>query len=171
MAIGVPGAGSGPHFVGLMLAKQSGAKMVFAPYLGDPPVWQNVMAGIVDAGVATLVTSAPLHRARQLRVLAITAPERSPQVPDAPTFKELGFDIRANEWLGLLAPPKTEAAVIAKSNQAVRQALGTPRLRETFQKIGIEPTGCSAEEFASIIKNDFEEWRQVVKENNFKIDN
>ncbi len=169
--IGVPGAGSGPHFVALELAKQSGAKFVVVPYLGDPPVWQNVMAGVLDAGVATLVTSAPLHRAKKLRVLAITAPERSPRVPGAPTFKELGLDIKANEWLGLLAPPKTPAATIAKLNQAVRKVLGTAKLRTTFENIGLEPTGCSVEEFASIIKTDFEDYRQIVKVYNFKISN
>lgn len=169
--IGTPGAGTGPHFVGIMLAKQSGAKVAFVHYPGDPPVWQNVIGGIIDAGVATLVTSAPQHRAQKLRVLAITAPKRSPVIPDVPTFNELGHDIRADEWLGLFAPPKTPATMIAKLNQAVRDVLGTARVRQPFENLGLEPTGSSVEDLEAIVKKDFEHWREVVKVYNFKIDN
>jgi tripartite-type tricarboxylate transporter receptor subunit TctC len=88
-----------------------------------------------------------------------------------PTFNELGFDIGALEWLGLLAPAKTPVTSIAELNQAVREALETPQVRESFDNFGIEATGSSPEQFASIMKKDFEFWGRIVKASGFKIDN
>ena len=168
--IGTPAAGSGPHFVGVMLGKQSGTEFVYAHYRGDPPLWQDVMGGSIGAGLGTVVTSAPLHRAGKLRVLAISGPSRLPQLPGVPTFNELGFNIPAVEWLGLFVPPNTPQATVAALNQAVRDALGTVQLRETFSKLGIEPTGSSSEEFLSLIKKDLEFWGPVVKGSGLKVD-
>lgn len=168
--IGTPAAGSGPHFVGMMFGKQSGTELLFVHYRGDPPVLTDVMGGTIDAGVITQVTATPLHRAGRLRALAISGSARSRRLPDVPTFNELGFDIGALEWLGLLAPAKTPVTSIAELNQAVREALETAQVRESFDNFGIEATGSSPEQFASIMKKDFELWGRIVKASGFKIE-
>lgn len=169
ITIGTPGAGSGPHFVGIIFGRQVHGDFRFVHYLGDPPIWQNVMGGIIDAGAATLVTSTPLHLGGKIRILAVTSPERSAQLPDVPTFDELGHKIQADEWLGVFAPPKTPETKLAEINHAIQAALVTPSVKSAFAKLGIEGSGSSIEELQFLLKRDNDYWKNLIKDLNFKL--
>src|SRR3546814_3845336 len=99
------------------------------------------MSGEAQFSFATLTGAMSQVKAGNLRALAVTTQERSPQLPDVPALGEnaafKGYDI--NTWNALLAPKGTPQAVVDTLNAAIRKAMGSPSLRQHFEKEGAVP--------------------------------
>src|SRR5690606_12595487 len=107
------GNGTPQHLAGEMLARDAGRRLLHVPYGGCGPALKDVAAGQVGAAVVTASSAAPLLRAGKLRALAVTSPQRSPQLPDVPTVAEQGYPgYQLDQWHGLLAPAGTPAAAV-----------------------------------------------------------
>jgi tripartite-type tricarboxylate transporter receptor subunit TctC len=92
-------------------------------------------------------------------------------LPDVPTFVESGLkNVEGAGWLGLYATGKTPVAILNALNAAANKALTQAELRERFLKVGLEPTGGSAQDLADIMKRDTDRWGPVVKASGFKAD-
>src|SRR3546814_12907883 len=119
-----------------MFAQQAQLDLVHVPYRGGALANTAVMTGEAQFSFATLPGAMAQLKAGNLRALAVTTQERSPQLPDVPALGEIaafkGYDI--NTWNALLAPQGTPQAVVDALNAAVRKALGSPRLRQHFEQ-------------------------------------
>ncbi|MDR6855726.1 Bug family tripartite tricarboxylate transporter substrate binding protein [Variovorax guangxiensis] len=165
---GVPAAGSALHFVGMMLQKASGAALTAVAYRGGAPLLNDVLGGQVPVSVNVLGEVMPHIRAGKLRGLAVSSAQRSPFLPEVPTFVEQGFgDIVVQEWLGWFLPARTPAATVERLNALVRDGLQAPELVEGLAKVGLQPVHQSAEEFARIVRADQQRWAPIVKAANF----
>ena len=106
---------------------------------------------------------------RALRALATTSPQRSPLLPDVPTFKELGYpELEAVEWFGVFVPASTSSDTINKLNTAVHDALKTNTVRSGLTKLSFEPAGCTPAEFGRLVTTDLVRWGDVVQTSGFK---
>jgi tripartite-type tricarboxylate transporter receptor subunit TctC len=117
-------------------------------------------------------TSEPHVKAGKLRGLAVSSLKRSPLFPDLPTIDEAGArgfeDITFN---GLVAPAGTPREMRVRLQQEVAKAVGLPKLRERFIERGVElKASASPEEFAAIIKTEFEKKAKLAREANIRID-
>ncbi len=168
---GSPAPGSLPHFFGVMISTGANIDMVHVPFNGGAPLMNAVAGNQVSTGIDALVDQIEMHRAGKTRILATSGAKRSPLLADVPTFIESGLkNVEGAGWLGLYATGKTPAATVNALSAAANKALSQTELRERFIKVGLEPTGGSAQDLADIMKRDTERWAPVVKASGFKAD-
>lgn len=165
---GSSGAGSMPHFTGVMLAREAGIEFTHVPYKGAAPAMQDLLGGQVAANIGVLSNALPHVKAGTLRALATSGPGRSTYLPDVPTFRESGLPkLEAVEWFGMFAPASTPPSLVAALNKSVRDALTTPQTKSALAKQSFEIGGNSPAEFAAQIKSDFEKWGPIIKASGF----
>jgi tripartite-type tricarboxylate transporter receptor subunit TctC len=168
---GSPAPGSLPHFFGVMMSTGANLNMVHVPFNGGAPLMNAIAGNQVSSGIDALVDQIEMHRAGKIRILATSGAKRSPLLSDVPTFVESGLkNVEGAGWMGLYATGKTPAATLNALNAAANKALTQTELRERFLKVGLEPTGGSAQDLADIMKRDTERWSPVVKASGFKAD-
>jgi tripartite-type tricarboxylate transporter receptor subunit TctC len=167
-SFGTPGAGSLPHFLGMMVGKAAGTELVHVPYRSAAQVEAEVMGGRLAAGVSALSDLLELHRAGRLRILATSGAQRSPLLPAVPTFREQGYPtIDVTGWHAVYAPAGTSPATIDQLSEVIARTLQAPAVREKLVGLGIEPTGTTPEALAAIMAADTARWRAIVKASGF----
>lgn len=167
-SFGSAGAGTPPHFLGVMLGNSAGIELTHVAYKGGPPLVIDMVGGHIPAGVATPSDLVESHRSQKLRILAIGGTGRSPALPDVPTFKELGYDIEGTTWMGMHAPAATPKPVVDRLASAIGAAMQKTEIQERFVKLGLEASGTSADQFVRIMENDRAKWEPVIRASGFK---
>lgn len=161
---GSPGAGSPPHFVGALLAKESGVDLNHVPYRGTVPGIQDLLGGQVTAFSGPIGDYLPHVKTGKLRVLASSGPRRSRFLPQVPTYTELGFKaLEQVEWYGVFLPGKAAPAVLQRTAELVRGALGGPEMAEALAQYGLEMAITSPAELARAVKEEHLAWGPIVK--------
>ncbi|HEY8612200.1 MAG TPA: tripartite tricarboxylate transporter substrate-binding protein, partial [Roseomonas sp.] len=108
LTFGSPGPGSTAHLITEMWLRKTGLSAVHAAYRGAAPVINDLMGGTLGFAVSTLPGVMTQAQAGELRLLAITSAARHPDLPQVPTFAELGIGDTAMEaWFAILAPART----------------------------------------------------------------
>ena len=121
------GNGTTSHLTGAMFDAATGTKMNHIPYRGTAPAINDLLGGHVDLMFNELATSIELHKGGRAKLLAVTTEKRIAELPDVPTMEEAGVpNFISDTWNAISAPPKTPAAIVAKLNAAVNQALQDP---------------------------------------------
>jgi tripartite-type tricarboxylate transporter receptor subunit TctC len=158
------GAGGGAHLSGEMLKSSLHLDMTHVPYKGAAPALLAVLAGQVDFMFVALLTARPYLESGELRALALTSKTRNPKTPDIPAVAEYpgleGFE--ADLWYGLLAPGKTDPAIVNQIYNATHQALEDPAVRDHFESFGTVLVGSTPAEFSAVIKDDLAKWAHVI---------
>jgi tripartite-type tricarboxylate transporter receptor subunit TctC len=168
-AYGTPGVGLTPHFVGMILGRETGLELLHVAYKGTAPALQDAMGNQVPAVCATAPSLVAGHKSGRIRVLATTGATRNPDLPDVPTFAEAGINnLTIEDWAVLSAPSGTPAALVDKLNQAVMALLADPKLQQQFKQQGFYPAGLSALAATSLLKSDYDNWETIVKSVGFK---
>ena len=162
---GSSGAGGGAHLSGEMLKTFLNLNMTHVPYKGVAPALQDVIAGNLDFMFAAILTSRPFVESGRLRALAVTSKTRNPTMPDIPSVSEYpGLEeFEADLWYGLLAPAKTDPAIVDKIYRATTEAFKDSEVRVRFEQFGTVLVGSTPEEFANVIKKDLGKWAMVLK--------
>jgi tripartite-type tricarboxylate transporter receptor subunit TctC len=163
----VPAAGTLPHFLGAMFGRVADLDFRAVTYRGGAPAVTDLMGGQVPILFIGTTDVMEAHKAGRIRILATSDAQRSPLLPDVPTFKEAGFDLHGNGWYGLYAPARTPPDFIERINKIVVSAIKTPEMRDRLLALGLAPTGTSAAELGAIQKADTDLWRPAVKASGF----
>jgi tripartite-type tricarboxylate transporter receptor subunit TctC len=159
------GSGSQPHLAAEMLKAKAGIDIVHIPYKGISLAVPAVMAGEVQMTFSGIATGRRQVEAGRLRALAIGGPQRSPLMPDVPTFTELGYpEVETHAWFGLFVPAGTPRAAVDRIYRDTAAILNEPAFREKeiVQK-GYDLVASSPEEFAAYIVRDREARGRAVK--------
>jgi tripartite-type tricarboxylate transporter receptor subunit TctC len=142
------------------------------PYKSTNEMMLSIASGQTLFGFADPPIVIPLANGGQIRALAMTGPERLPELPDVPTVAEAGFgniDIRL-QWIGAFATVGTPPAIVAKLEVALNQAIGDSAVRDKLKSIAYNPDGRSGAEFRALIDADIKAYGDVVKAANLKFD-
>ena len=132
--------------------------------LGGGPAIADVAAGHVLTSFSTIAAALPQVKAGKARFLAITAEKRLPELPDVPTFAELGMkDLTAITWFGLSGPAGLARDIVVKLNGEVRQALAQADVREKLGPEGIESNNLDPEAFTAFVRAEIERWTPIAK--------
>jgi len=138
------------------------------PYKSDAETVTALMGGHVDVNYNNLISAISQIRAGQVRALAAVSPvpgKRLSDLPDVPTFTELGIpQMNVVGWRGVLAPPGVPAAVVEKWEAAVRKMTEDRGWRETIQKLGDEPAFLGARAFGEFVEGEYQRYRAVATE-------
>ena len=160
--------GSLPHFFGVMFGKAAGLELSHVPYRGTAAAMQAVMGGEIDTLSTVAADIRSLVQSDKARLLAVAGEQRSPNFPDVPTFRELGFDLVAKPWYALFAPAGTPADVVARLSKTAIESIADPATKARLVEMGLEPTGLGPSELGAIMKADYERWGSPIKASGFK---
>ena len=164
------GFGTPAHLMGEMFRLKTGGRVAHVPYRRLPEAITDLVNGTNHYQFITSLPVVDLIEAGKLRALAVTAPKRLPSLKHVPTVVEEGFpELLVQDWVGLMVKRGTPDEVVALLNRAINKALGTPGLREAFEKIAAEPAGGSPSEFGDFLKTQVAHWSAVVKDSGIKM--
>lgn len=166
-----PGSGTVAHLVGELFQQTAGVKFQHVPYKGVSQAVIDLIGGSVELYSSSVPSALGFIRQGKMRALAVTSAKRIADLPDVPTVGELGYkDCEAVTWFGLAAPAGTPREVIARLNTEVNKALQDPALKKKLETEGADPGGSTAEQFASLIKDEIVRWGKIVKASGAKVD-
>jgi tripartite-type tricarboxylate transporter receptor subunit TctC len=166
----IPGAGTLPHFLGVLLARNADIDLRDVPYHGSAAAVTDLIAGHIPIIITTTSDLVQMHKAGRIRVLATSGTTRSPFLPEVPTFREAGYNLVATGWYGMFAPAKTRPDVIEQLNKVIVAAVRSRDVEAKLLAFGLQPTGTSAADFANIVQDDSELWAPAVKASGFTAD-
>jgi tripartite-type tricarboxylate transporter receptor subunit TctC len=171
-SFGTPGLGGQNAFLGVQLAKTAGIDLPVTPYKGSPPMVNDLLGGHVPSAISLMDGMMAHHRAGKIRVIGIFTKERSPLMPDIPTFAEQGIDVTSGEgWTGMWARAGTPAAEIERMQKAVQQALQMPEVREQLSRhLWVQPHFRTGAEMDQLQRAELAHWEPIIKASGFKPD-
>jgi len=161
-----------PGHIGFELLKtMTGIRIVHVPYKGGAAALVDVMAGRVQLMMEGLNSATPHVKAGRVRGLAVTGPQRSPIFPAIPTVAEAGVPgFVMTVWHGMVAPIKTQRAMITILNAALNKAIASSEGTRRILALGSEPHPGTPEEFWKLVRSDRARWGEVIKKASAKID-
>ncbi|SFE04176.1 Bug family tripartite tricarboxylate transporter substrate binding protein [Paracidovorax konjaci] len=153
-----------------MMQMVVGTKAVHVPYRGGSPLITAVLGNEVQFTLDNLVIFLPHIQAGKLRALAVASPTRLPQLPDVPTFAELGYpQLNQTSWTGIAAPAGTPPAVVATLHQAIRKVATSPAMVENLKARGvIPPEDMTPAAFEKMMGERLVTYAEVVRRANIK---
>ena len=165
------GAGSISHLAMAAMTSQAGGDAVHVPYRGSAAAVTAVLGGEVDMALLPAAAVMSHVKAGKLRALAVASPVRSPSLPDLPTLAESGLpDIKADAWIGFIAPAKTSGAVVKSLRDQIVQILAEPAVRDKLRTQYMDPVGSSQDEFRKLLAADVARWKPVVDQHKITMD-
>ena len=163
------GTGSVPHLAMEQLADSTKGKFLHVPYKGAAPAITDVLGGHVDGFFGDIPGLIGYIKSGKLKPIGIASNKRSPALPDVKTFAEMGVPgVDSNNWYALFAKAGTSKAEIDKINAAMKKVLAQEDIKNRLLQSGTDPVGSSAEELATILKNDINKWTKLIKAKNIK---
>ncbi|MDO9501580.1 tripartite tricarboxylate transporter substrate binding protein [Falsiroseomonas sp.] len=164
MFYGTSGAGGVAHLLGMRLAAATGAPLEHVPYRGSAQAITDLMAGVVPSVLDSLTATSAHIKSGALRPLATTAPERSPDFPDVPTFRELGYpEVVADGWAGLAAPAGTPRPILEKLAEAVRSAQASPNVQRRFAETSTTAGRLYLADAQKFVRDEIAAWAPVIR--------
>jgi len=167
-----PGNGT-PHHIGMELIKlRLGLNATHVPYKGFAGAMQDLIGGQVHMMFTLVHSSIPHARSGRIRILGVTGTERSPQFPEASTFREQGIDFMddVDAWYAVIAPAKTPPELVARLNADVNAVMALPEVRDNLLKQGLIPVTSTPEALAALVKADLARWAKVIADAKITVD-
>jgi tripartite-type tricarboxylate transporter receptor subunit TctC len=164
---GTPGAGTVPHFTGVLLSQSAGVELTHVAYKGGAPSVNDLLGGQVPLVVDTPLETIEHHRAGKLRIVALTGEARSKSLPEVPTLKELGINMAADAFFGLYGPAGMSSDVTQRISRAVADALKQPDVAERINTLGLVSAYCTGEELAATQAAHLKRWEAPIKASGF----
>ena len=165
---GTSGAGTVPHFAGLLLSQAAGVTITHVPYKGGAPAAADLIGGQIPLMVDTASETLEHHKAGKVRILAVTGETRSRALPDVPTLKEQGINTTADAFFGLYGPPGMPADMVGRIDRAVADALKAPDIQERIYGFGLVPNHAPSAELAATQAAHLKRWEGPIKASGFK---
>ena len=165
---GTSGAGTVPHFAGVLLSQASGVPLTHVAYKGGAPAVSDLLGGQIPIMVDTVSETIEHHRAGRLRILAVTGNARSPVLPDVPTLKEVGIDATAEAFVGLFAPAGLPADKVKRLSDAMAEVLKAPDLQARFREIGLNTNYAGPQQLGEIQAAELRRWERPIKASGYK---
>ncbi|WP_158238300.1 Bug family tripartite tricarboxylate transporter substrate binding protein [Pollutimonas nitritireducens] len=163
---GSSGVGGSNHLTALDFSNAAEISTLHVPYKGGGPMLTAVIGGQVDFVVTTFPLVVERIKAGQLKALGMGSKERVKQLPDVPTVAEHLPGYSATSWIGLVGPAGLPPAVAEKINEAMRQALDSPKVKDRLTSEGFDIMAGTPEEFKTWVRDRYDEAEKLIKAEN-----
>ena len=165
------GTGGIGHLQTELFKNLSGVFITHIPYRGAGPALNDTVAGQVLMTFDNMPSALPFIQSNRLVPIVVAAPQRLAQLPNVPTFKEVGLEpVNRMAYYGIYGPKGLPKEVVDKVNAGVRKALEDPAVKKRIEDTGSIIIANTPEQFAAQIKAEFEVYKKVVDSANLKLD-
>jgi tripartite-type tricarboxylate transporter receptor subunit TctC len=165
------GAGSPHHLAMELLKVEAGLFMVHVPYRGAAPALADVVGGQLPAMMVDLAAGAGFIKGGKVRALAVANPTRLPQLPDVPTFAELGYkNVEAAALVGVVVPSATPPEVVNTLNRQLVAAIHEPSVNKRMVDFGVEPVGNTPAQYTALLKAETVRWHKLIRDLKITLD-
>lgn len=165
------GTGGIGHLQTELWKSLAGVFITHIPYRGAGPALNDTVAGQVLIIFDNLPSALPFIQAGKLIPIVVAAPQRLAQLPNVPTFKEVGLEpVNRMAYYGILGPKNLPKEVIDKVSAGVRKALEDPAVRKRIEDTGSIVIANTPEQFAAQIKAEFDVYKNVVDTQKLRLD-
>ena len=169
--MGNSGVGSIQHLTALVIQKKRGIDWMHVPYRGGAAAIRAVVSNESNVILNGALPTIPFVAQNQLKGIAVSGDKRLEQLPNLPTFKEIGMPIvETGSWQGFLASKGTPAAMVARLNAELRKVIQNPEISAKIAGLGGDVRTQSPEEFVTWMNGAIAEWGEVVKAENISLD-
>lgn len=158
------GTGGTTHLAAELYKIKAGIDIVHVPYRGAAPAVTDMLGNQVQLLFADIPVLLEHVKAGKLKAIGTASMSRAPVLPDLPTFEEQGVPgVLADNWYGLVAPPKTPPAIIAKLNKAVNDAVKAADVKQRLEPQGAIMAGGTPEDFGRHLADERKKWADIIK--------
>jgi tripartite-type tricarboxylate transporter receptor subunit TctC len=171
LSFGSSGTGTLTHMVVELLAVVAKVSFTHVPYKGVTGAYTDILGGRIDFVADSPASTLGQIKAGKFRAIAITSAQRSPLLPNVPTFAELGLrDAESDFITGLIAPAGTPPSVRARLQAETLKIVQSQAFKDFLATQGYEPLAYDTERFATRIRTELAKWNRVVRERNIKLE-
>jgi tripartite-type tricarboxylate transporter receptor subunit TctC len=170
-SIGTPPAPTLNYFAAVLFNSMAGVEITVVAYKGTGPLTTDLLGDHVPLGVNTIPASVSQVQAGQLRALAVTAPTRSPALPEVPTSAQAGlpgYDVV--QYYGLTAPAGTPRPIVERLNKELQTILQSDDMKKRLIDLGSEAVPGTPEDYAENIHREEGKWAALVKKLGLKLE-
>ena len=165
------GTGGIGHLQTELWKSLTGVFIAHIPYRGAGPALNDTVAGQVPIIFDNLPSALPFIQSGRLVPIVVAAPQRLAQLPNVPTFKEVGLEpVNRMAYYGILGPKNLPKEVVDKISAGVKKALQEPGVTKRINDTGSLVVANTPEEFAAQMKAEFEVYKKVVDQQKLKLD-
>lgn len=159
-----PGVGTTNHLLSELMQSKLGLSWVTVQYRGNAPATNDLIGGHVQFNLDQISVALPFIKDGKTRALAVTSPKRVPDLPEVPTFAELGHpEFDGQTFTGLMAPAKTPQPVIARIHSALVKTLDDPKIKARFKILGAEAAPMSLSDFRGYLEKEDATWIPLIR--------
>ncbi len=165
------GNGNITHLLGELLSQATQAPLLHVPFQGAAPAMNNLVGGNITASFDTITNAQPQIEAGRIVGLAVTGEERSPLLPDVPTFKELGYpQLAGYTWVGIVAPAGMEDDLKSKVRALSIKVTENTELREQMSARGFDVPHTQPEDLEAYVGNERNTYQGVIEAAKIRLD-
>ncbi|MEN9539624.1 MAG: hypothetical protein RLZZ126_1859 [Pseudomonadota bacterium] len=167
---GTPGAGTVPHFLGVMMEQATGVPLNHVPFQGGAPANTALLGGHIQYKFDVVSETLQLHRDGKVKIIAVAGDKRDTLIPEVPTLKEQGVNMESSVWFAMYAPAGLPTDVSARLEKAVMAGLRRKEVADKLDKLGYDVTATSSRELAAIQRADHARWERPIKATGIALD-
>ena len=165
------GTGGIGHLQMELYKNLSGTFVTHIPYRGAGPALNDTVAGQVPMIFDNMPSAMPFIKENRLVPIVVAAPQRLKELPNVPTFKEVGLEpVNRMAYYGIYGPKGMPPDVVAKIHEGIVKALQDPGVRRRIEDTGSIIIGNTPQQFAEQIKAEFDVYKKVVAQAKLKLD-
>jgi len=165
------GNGTSGHLGSESFKQAARIELQHVPYRGATPALNDVMAGQIALMFANLPEALALVRDGRIRAIAVADVQRSPVLPETPTFDEAGLHgVVSNSWFGIVARADIPVPVLDRLANAMTTALGESAAVERFEQLGVAPRPMTRVAFNTFLREEFDRNARLIRDANITAD-
>jgi tripartite-type tricarboxylate transporter receptor subunit TctC len=165
------GTGGIGHLLMELYKSLSGTFVTHIPYRGAGPALNDTVGGQVPMIFDNIPSALPFIQAGKLVPIVVAAPQRLKELPNVPTFKEVGLEpVNRMAYYGILGPKGLPKDVVDKISAGTKKALEDPAVRKRIEDTGSIIVANTPEQFAAQIKAEYDVYKQVVVKQKLSLD-
>jgi tripartite-type tricarboxylate transporter receptor subunit TctC len=163
------GVGSTQHIAGESFDQAAGIKTIHVPYKGSSQAHADILGGNVEMMFDTTSSAMPQIKAGRFKPLAVTSPQRSPELPNVPTIAEAGYPAaEMTTWYGLYVTGGTPKPIVDRLHAELVRILKLPDVQARLKGLGGEPGTLSLDQFAEMNRAEYERFGKLIRTANIK---
>jgi tripartite-type tricarboxylate transporter receptor subunit TctC len=170
VSYGTAGIGAFQHLATSLFTHMANIKMIHVPYKGGGPAAIATAGGEVQVMLTPISEVLPHVQSNRVRPIAVSSAARTTQYPDLPTIGETVKGYEFISWMGTFVPTGTPRPIVDRLNAELRKAVADPAVAQNLSSQSLDPMYMTPDEFARLLKAEYDKYDQVVKISGARID-